>query len=169
MPPRAAGGTPLTQEDIIDLIASVAQSSQQLNVAMFGLTSSQSSFMRSAADADANIGLSKAHSLLPVEIVDVRTVDNTVNNDHRNGLPAALRDLRPIQPADLVPDRIASISTLPTFVLLSPMAPGTTTSRMTVLIGSNHVTAIEGEESDSSEIVTCGRLYEHRHSDGCSP
>ena len=102
--PRAAG-TPLTQEDIADLIAQLAQSSQQLNVAVSGLTSSQASFMRSAADADANIGLSKAHSLLPVEIVDVHTVDNTVNNDHRNGLPAALRDLRPIQPADLVTDR----------------------------------------------------------------
>ena len=102
--PRAAG-TPLTQEDIADLIAQLAQSSQQLNVAVSGLTSSQDSFMRSAADADANIGLSKAHSLLPVEIVDVHTVDNTVNNDHRNGLPAALRDLRPSQPADLVTDR----------------------------------------------------------------
>ena len=90
--PRAAG-TPLTQEDIADLIAQLAQSSQQLNVAVASLTSSQSSFMRSAADADANIGLSKAHSLLPVEIVDVHTIDNTVNDDHRSGLPAALRDL----------------------------------------------------------------------------
>ena len=82
--PRAAG-TLLTQEDIADLIAQLAQSSQQLNVAVSGLTSSQSSFMRSAVDADANIGLSKAHSLLPDETVDVHTVDNTVNNDHRNG------------------------------------------------------------------------------------
>ena len=64
MPPRAAGGTPLPQEDTIDLIATEAQSSQQLNLAVSGLTSSQSSFMRSAADADVNIGLSKSHSLL---------------------------------------------------------------------------------------------------------
>ena len=100
MPPRAAGGTPLTQEDITDLIAAVAQSSQQLNIAVSGLTSSQSSFMRSAADADVNIGLSKAHSLLPVEIVSVHTIDNTVDDDHRSGLPAALRDLRIKAPDD---------------------------------------------------------------------
>ena len=72
MPPRAAGGTPLTQEDIIELIATLAQSSQQLNNSMFDLQSSQAHFMRSAADADANIGLSKSHSLLPVEIVSVQ-------------------------------------------------------------------------------------------------
>ena len=100
MPPRAAGGTPLTQEDIIELIAAIAQSSQQLNASMSGLTASQSSFMRSAADADANIGLSKSHSLLPVEIVDAHTVDNTVDDDHRSGLPAALRDLRIKAPDD---------------------------------------------------------------------
>ena len=105
MPPRTAGGTPLTQEDIADLIAQLAQSSQQLNVAVSGLTSSQSPFMRSAADADSNIGISKAHSLLPVGIVDVHTVDSTVNDDYRSGLPAALRDLRPSQPADLATDR----------------------------------------------------------------
>ena len=97
----------MTQDDINDLIMQLAQSSQQLNVAVASLTSSQSSFMRSAADADANIGLSKAHSLLPVEIVDAHTIDNTVNDDHRSGLPAALRDLRPSQPADL--SRISSV------------------------------------------------------------
>ena len=92
--PRVAG-TPLTKEDIADLIAQLAQSSQQLSAAVSGLTSSQSSFMRSAANADANIALSKSHSLLPVEIVD-----NTVNNDHRNGPPAAFRDPRAKAPDD---------------------------------------------------------------------
>ena len=109
MPPRAAGGAPMTQDDINQLILQLAQSSQQLNVAVASLTSSQSSFMRSAADADANIGLSKAHSLLPVEIVDARTIDNTVNDDHRSGLPAALRDLRPSKPADLPRTLVALI------------------------------------------------------------
>ena len=105
MPPRAAGGAPMTQDDINDLIAQLAQSSQQLNdVAVAGLTVSQSSFMRSAAEVDTNIGLSKAHSLLPVEIVDVHTIDNTVINDYRSGLPAPLRDLRPSQPTDLITD-----------------------------------------------------------------
>ena len=104
MPPRAAGGAPMTQDDINDLIMQLAQSSQQLNIAVAGLTSSQPSFMRSAADADANIGPAKAHSLLPVEIVDAHTIDSTVNNDHRSGLPAALRDLRPSKPTDLATD-----------------------------------------------------------------
>ena len=87
MPPRAAGGTPLTQEDIIDLIASIAPSSQQLDNSMFNLQSPQAHFMRSAADADANIGLSKSHSLLLVEIVDIHTVDSTVDDDHRSEGP----------------------------------------------------------------------------------
>ena len=71
MPPRAAG-TPLTQEDAHDLIAAIAQSSLQLNASMGHLTASQSSFMRSAADVDPNIGLSKAYPLLPVGLVDVK-------------------------------------------------------------------------------------------------
>ena len=104
MPPCPAGGAPMSRDDINQLILQLAQSSQQLNVAVASLTSSKSSFMRSAADADANIGLSKAHSLLPVGIVDARTIDNTVNDDHRNGLPAALRDLRPSKPTDLATD-----------------------------------------------------------------
>ena len=87
--------TEIKKEDITDLIAQLAQSSQQLSDTVPGLTSSQSSFMRSAAGADANIALSKSHSLLPVEIVD-----NTVNDDHRNGPPASLRDLRAKAPDD---------------------------------------------------------------------
>ena len=100
MPPRPAGGAPMSQDGINQLILQLAQSSQQLNVAVASLTSSQSSFMRSATDADANIGLFKSHSLLPVEIVDAHTIDNTVNDDHRSGLPAALRDLRTKAPDD---------------------------------------------------------------------
>ena len=42
MPPRAAGGAPLTQDDINELIAQLAQLSQQLNVDVGHLTSSQS-------------------------------------------------------------------------------------------------------------------------------
>ena len=104
MPPRPAGGAPMSQDDINAHMLQMAQSSQQLTDAVTSLTSSQASFLRSAADADVNIGLSKSHSLLAVEIVDARTIDNTVNDDHRSGLPAALRDLRPIQPADRVTD-----------------------------------------------------------------
>ena len=45
--------------------------------------------MRSAADADANIGLSKAHSLLDVELTAAERIDNTVDDLNRSGLPAA--------------------------------------------------------------------------------
>ena len=100
MPPRAVGGAPMTQDDINDLIMQLAQSSQQLNVAVASLTSSQSSFMRSAADADANIGLSKAHSLLNVELTAAQRIDNTVNDLNRSGLPAALRDTTTKAPED---------------------------------------------------------------------
>ena len=82
MPPRPAGGAPMSQDDINQLILQMAQSSQQLTAAVASLTSSQSSFLRSAADVDVNIGLSKSHSLLPVEIVDACKIDSTVNDDH---------------------------------------------------------------------------------------
>ena len=72
--PRVAG-TSLTKEDITDLILQLAQSSQQLSDTVPGLTSSQSSFMRSAAGANANS--SQSHSLLSVEIVG-----STVDDDH---------------------------------------------------------------------------------------
>ena len=98
MPPRPAGGAPMSQDDINQLILQMAQSSQQLTAAVASLTSSQSSFMRSAADADANIGLSKAHSLLNVELIAAQQIDNTVSNLNRSGLPAALRDTNPKPP-----------------------------------------------------------------------
>ena len=101
MPPRAASGTPMTQDDAHDLIAAIAQSNLQLvGTSMGHLTASQSSFMRSAADVDPNIGTSKAHPFLPIELDDVRTIDNTVSNDHRSGLSAPLRDLRIKAPGD---------------------------------------------------------------------
>ena len=98
MPPRAAGGTPMSQDDINQLILQMAQSSQQLTAAVASLTSSQSSFMRSAADADANIGLPKVHSLLNVELIAAQQIDNTVSNLNRSGRPAALRDTNPKPP-----------------------------------------------------------------------
>ena len=80
MPPRpvGGGGGPPTPEDINTLLLQMAQSSQQLTVAVAAIATSQASFMRSAADADANIGLSKSHSLLLVEQIAAREIDNTV-------------------------------------------------------------------------------------------
>ena len=60
--------------------------------------------MRSAADADVNIGLSKYHSLLDVEQIAAQRIDNTVDDYNRSGLPTALRDTRPCAPADYVSD-----------------------------------------------------------------
>ena len=60
--------------------------------------------MRSAADADVNIGLSKSHSLLDVEQVAAQRIDNTVDDYNRSGLPTALRDTRPSAPADYASD-----------------------------------------------------------------
>ena len=76
----------------------------QLAVAMQGLVGSQQQFMRSASDADPNIGTSLATPLLPSEVLEAQEIDNTVEDKHRNGLPAALRDLRPLMPHDYVPD-----------------------------------------------------------------
>jgi hypothetical protein len=50
--------------------------------------------MRSAADADPNIGLSLSTPLLYSEELDAQEIDNTVDDSHRNGIPAALRDYR---------------------------------------------------------------------------
>ena len=106
MPPRpAGGGGPPTQDDTNELLLQMAQSSQQLSVAVAAIATSQASFMRSAADVDANIGLSKSHSLLLVEQIAACEIDNTMDDYHRSGLPAALRDLRPSQPSDYVSDR----------------------------------------------------------------
>ena len=72
----------MSQDDINAHMLQMAQSSQQLTDAVTSLTSSQASFLRSAADADVNIGLSKSHSLLLVEKVDACKIDNTVDDDH---------------------------------------------------------------------------------------
>ena len=84
MPPRTGrgGGDPPTPEDLIQVVFQMAQSSQQLTLAVASLATSQASFMRSAADADVNIGLSKSQPLLASELVSARVIDNTVDDDH---------------------------------------------------------------------------------------
>jgi len=72
------------------MLLAMAQSSAQLTAAVASLATSQASFMRSAADADANIGLSKAHSLLDVELTAAQLIDNTVDYLNRSGLRSSL-------------------------------------------------------------------------------
>ena len=60
--------------------------------------------MRSAADADVNIGLSKSHPYVHVELLAAREIDSTVDDNNRSGLPAALRDLTPSEPIAYVSD-----------------------------------------------------------------
>ena len=71
MPPRspaaAGGGGPLTEDQTAQLLLQMAQSSERLTNAVASLADSQASFMRSAADADVNIGLSKSHPYVHIE------------------------------------------------------------------------------------------------------
>ena len=107
MPPRnAAGGDPPL--DMEAVLLQMANNSAQLTAAVASLATLQASFMRSAADADANIGLSKSHSLLPVEVLSAKEVDSTVDDDNRSGLPAASRDLNPLPPDDYIGDSRAT-------------------------------------------------------------
>ena len=71
---------------------------------MQALMGSQSQFLRAASGADPNIALSQATPLLHSEVVEAQQIDNTVDDKHRNGLPAAHRDLRPAMPPDYVFD-----------------------------------------------------------------
>ena len=90
--------------DLEEALAVLAQNNALLTVAMASFATSQSSFMRSAADADANIGLSISHPLLLSEELAARDIDNTVDDSPRNGMAAADRDLRPSMPRDYVYD-----------------------------------------------------------------
>ena len=93
MPPRNAAEAP-----------NFEQAFAELAVAVRGLLGSQTQFMRSAAEADPSIGTSLSTPLLPSEELDAQAIDNTVEDDHRNGLPAARRDHRPLMPDDYVYD-----------------------------------------------------------------
>ena len=153
MPPRqaAGGGGPPTEDDINQLLLQMAQSSQQLTAAVASLATSQAPFMRPAADADVNIGLSKSHSLLDVEQIAAQRIDNTVDDHNQSGLPTALRDTRPSAPADYISDPMTLTTTLPTFVMVLTMAPGTTTLRLSELMNSPHITETEVEKSGCSK------------------
>lgn len=61
-------------------------------------------FMRSAPDADANIGLSKSQPFVHHEIFAAQRIDRTVTEQHRNGLLPAARDTLPISPDAYDPD-----------------------------------------------------------------
>ena len=110
MPPRAAGApAPMTEEQTAQLLLQMAQSSQRLTGAVATLATSKASFMRSAADADANIGLSKSQPFVHHEIFAAQRIGNTVTDQHRSGLAPASRDTRPLAPADYDPANAADI------------------------------------------------------------
>ena len=48
-----------------------------LTVAMQGMLGSQTQFLRAAAGADPNIGLSLATPLLPSEVLEAQQIDNS--------------------------------------------------------------------------------------------
>ena len=90
--------TPMTQAHFNRLTSQLAASSASLNTAMAGLVSSHAQFMRPAADADSNMGLSKSQSFLPPGLCAAKAIDNTVDQVHRNGLPPRERDINPVRP-----------------------------------------------------------------------
>ena len=132
MPRNAAVPAP----DLEEALALMASNNALLTAAVASLVTSQSSFMRSAADADANIGLSISQPLLLSEELAAREIDNTVDDAHRNGLPAADRDHRPSMPSDYVDDPadddydgLALVTVLPgVSVTTMPVSEVTTTS-----------------------------------------
>ena len=88
----------MTQDEFNRLTSQLASLSASLNTAMAGLVSSNAQVMRSAADADSNIGLSKSQYFLPSELLDAQAIDNTVDQGHRSRLPPRDRDTNPIRP-----------------------------------------------------------------------
>ena len=76
-------------------IPSLQDAMALLTVSMQGMVGSQTQFLPAASGADPNIALSLATPLLPSEVLEAQQIDNTVDDKHRNGLPAAHRDLRP--------------------------------------------------------------------------
>ena len=94
----------MTEDQTAQLLLQMAQSSRQLTGAVATLATSQASFMRSAADADVNIGLSKSHPFIHTEGIAARDIDNTVDDLHRSGLPASERDTNPPAPVDYASD-----------------------------------------------------------------
>ena len=97
--------TALTQDDFNRLTSQLAASSVSRNIAMAGLISSNAQFMRSAANADSNIRLSKSQYFLPSELTATRAIDNTVDQNHRSGLPASQRDTNPLRSIDNTVDQ----------------------------------------------------------------
>ena len=91
--------TSMTQDDFSRLTSQLATASATFQTAMTGLVGSNAQLMRSAADADSNIGLSKSQSFLPSELRDAKATDNTVDQDHRGGLPPRDRDINPLRAA----------------------------------------------------------------------
>ena len=104
MPPRAGAAAPIIEEQTAQLLLQMAMSSQHLTDAVALLATSQAPCMRSAADADVNIGLSKSQPFVHHELFAAQRVGNTVTDQHRSGLSTTARDARPRPPDDCDPD-----------------------------------------------------------------
>ena len=158
----------MTEDQMAELLQQMAKYSAQLTIAVASLADSQTSFMRSAADADVNIGLSKSHPYVPTELSAVQKIDNSVDNDNRSGLPQAARDTRPLEPEDYFSDA------------RHPEYDATDPRHLVANYGLGHSnTSVEqrdnfaayhrdqgGNNQDARKTTTCGRLHEHLHCDG---
>ena len=92
----------ISEEQFQDILVRLSDAVIASTAATTALTGSQSNFLRAAGSADANIATSLDTPLLNSEQVEARAIDNTVTDQHRNGLPAIKRDTRPEMPADFV-------------------------------------------------------------------
>lgn len=105
--------------------------------------------MRSAADADSNIGLSKSQSFLPSELRDAKVIDNTVDQDHRGGLPPRDRDTNPLRPDARTLAAIAGNPTHPPHGVTT-FGLGTMNKRLSALMSSMPFTELEAARSELS-------------------
>ena len=94
----------VSEEQFREIMGRLSEAVVASTAATAALTGSQSNFLRAAGSADANIATSLGTPLLYSEQVEARVIDNTVTDQHRNGLPANKRDTRPEMPADFVYD-----------------------------------------------------------------
>ena len=123
--PKSPDGKPSgtsTGDPTAQLLIKMAESSQLLTEAVASLATSQASFMRSAADADANIGISKSHPFLPSELFDIRLIDNTVDD----------KTAMAYQPPRETPHRLRLPTTFPTLGLAATILATLATPTLTV-------------------------------------
>ena len=148
MPPRNAADPP---PDLDEVLALMANNSALLTAAVASLATSQASFMRSAADADANIGLSKSHSLLLLlrNLLPARsTIQWMMHTEMASQLLTGTTGLPCL--VTMLTTLLTMTTTVSTLVTVLPGVSVTTTPPLIVPIDSPHGTELEAATSELS-------------------